>query len=139
VSVTWVTFADAAVASGEVAWDVITDANCDPFCSSAIRCATGVLALKNFAQLVSIAAVAAAPEVGSDEPVGAELELGLGLGLEELDCFGGVLDELELLHPASARPAVSNIAVDMSPALRRCIGCIAALCRRTGSVKSCGG
>ena len=85
--------------------------NSDPFCSRAIRWATGVFPLKNLAQLASIAAVAAEPEVGSPAEVGGaeleeeEVELGA-------DGLLGVLVELEPLHPASARPAVSSTAAD---------------------------
>src|SRR5580692_4743924 len=95
------------------------DENSDPFWSRATRWATGVFPLKNFAQLASIAAVAPAPEVGS--PPALEDGEGGGPELDEDWLAGGVLTgvlvELELLHPAMARPAVRSTA-----ASRYCVG-----------------
>ncbi len=104
VSDTWLTFADAAEASGEVDCSLSTAANSCPSCSSCTRREFGVLALKNVAQLVSIADTAPAPLVGSAPELGdAELD---GVPVE---VDGGVVvlvvDGLELLlHAVSARP-----------------------------------
>src|SRR5580658_310520 len=131
VRVTWVTFADAAVASAEPAWDVIIDENCDPFCRRAIRCATGVLALKNFAQLTSIACVAPVPPAGSDDELAEDVGEAEGLAV-----LAGLLVDVELLHPVSAMPTVSSSAADVYPTSRKGKGCIPTFCRRTGRVKS---
>jgi hypothetical protein len=114
---------------------LITEEKPEPFCSSAIRSLTGVLALKNFAQLVSIAEMAPVPLGGSEDPVaGAELD-------DEDDedgavgAFGVLLDELPLLHPASATPTLSSSTADITPVSRKRKGCIAVFCRRTAQPK----
>src|SRR5258708_4764547 len=91
-----------------------------------MRCGIGVLALKNFAQLASMVAVAAAPLIGSeDELAGAELEVcGWVDGLA-----ARVLDELELPpHPVMAEPMASSAAADTSPIARKCKGCMGSFC-----------
>jgi hypothetical protein len=57
--VTLLTFEVAELARAELACVLMTVANTWPFCSSVIRLATGVLALKNAAQLASMAACSA--------------------------------------------------------------------------------
>ena len=53
-SVTLVTFADAADARLEPAWDVMTAANSCPSCSRLIRLAAGVFGLKKAVQLATM-------------------------------------------------------------------------------------
>jgi hypothetical protein len=113
---------------------VITEENSEPFWRRAIRWLVGVLALKNLAQLVSIAEIAPFPLGGSEDPPvdGAELD-------DEDEppdgAFGVLLDELPPPHPASARPTLSSRAADITPASRKRKGCIATFCRRTGQAK----
>jgi len=89
------------------------------------------LALKNFAQFVSMAVTAPVPLAGSDvDVVGVDDEVGDLVGLV------GVLDVLELLHPVSAKQTLSIVRADTTPAARKCIGCIAIFCRRSCPVNS---
>jgi hypothetical protein len=100
------TDADEVAANGEDASPLIAAAKSDPSCSSCIRRALGVLAVKNATQLALIAAVAPAPLVGSAAADG-ELD-----GVEpEVDGGGEVLwvaGELELLQAVSARPRTTG-------------------------------
>jgi hypothetical protein len=104
--VTFRTLAVAREARLEPDWLLMTDANCDPFCSSFTRLLFGVFALKNASQFVVIAAT---------DPAGA---LALLLGLEVVaDAAGDVAadvvpagadaPEVGLLLPQAPRATVS--------------------------------
>jgi hypothetical protein len=113
--VTEVTVALADVDRLDPACALMTDAKCWPFCSSEILVAADVLPLKNASQLALIAAIAAAPEVGSGaiEDAGADVAGDDGAdevapGADEVAPEDGVLLlELHAVSPiaaASARP-----------------------------------
>jgi hypothetical protein len=76
------------------------------------------------------------PLAGSEDPLGGGAEFDDEDEEDDEDDpddgFGALLDELPLLHPASATPTLSSIAADITPVSRKRKGCIAAFCRRTG-------
>jgi hypothetical protein len=78
---------------------LMTDSNIDPFCSSATRVATGVLALKNFSQLAVIWAAA--------ELLGAALADVAGADVAGADVLDELAPEL-LLLPQAAMPTPST-------------------------------
>src|SRR5215472_13656553 len=123
------TFALASSASGEPACALIIGANSDPFCSSAIRRATGVFALKNATQLAVIAAWAPAPVEGSAPGVlaGPELEGGCEFAEEGLD---DGLELPELPQAVSANPDAITIAIAPRPSSRVRRYRITRVCRR---------
>src|SRR6266851_3917991 len=121
VSVTLLTLALASNASGEPACALITEANCDPFCSNAIRCETGVLALKNATQLVLIAAIAPGPLLGSDPVAGAELA---GAELLPGALLAGGEPELLLPQAAKVKTAAASSAAGSADSLVECRLCI---------------
>jgi hypothetical protein len=61
------TLAEADEASDDLAWAAISDANCDPFCSSDTRLAVGVLDEKNASQFALIVAAAEPAAPAGDE------------------------------------------------------------------------
>jgi hypothetical protein len=70
-----VTLAEAAEASDDLDWSAISDANCDPFCSSATRLDVGVLEEKNasqFALIVAASAPGEPPDDDADDAAGDE-------------------------------------------------------------------
>jgi hypothetical protein len=92
------TLAEAAEASDDLAWAAISDANCDPFCSSATRLAVGVLDEKKASQFALIVA-AADPDEPPDDDVADEVADDAGDPLEpELGLFP------ELPQAARSRP-----------------------------------
>jgi hypothetical protein len=116
-TVTPVTFAPIPPASGILLKSLMAEVNELPFCSSATRCDSGVLALKNFSQFAVICAVAELPveadeagadEAGADEAgadeAGAEDAGADDAGADELD------DEAELLQAATASTSAKPIA-----------------------------
>src|ERR1700752_2157213 len=95
-TVTFLTLAVARAARLEPDWLLMTEANCAPFCRSATRLLSEVLALKNASQLAVIAAaapafalpvadavadVAGAVVAAEDVPAGADEPAELGLPL----------------------------------------------------------
>jgi hypothetical protein len=133
VIVTESTLDDTAAASGLDAKALIAVANCEPFCSSCTRLLFGVEELKNAAQLVLIAAIAAAEPPLDDEPAagvpvaadavvaGAEVAAELLLELE-------LLLEQAVIAAARARPSAGARKI-RRPVLRSGI-CCASLGRR---------
>jgi hypothetical protein len=111
-TVTPVTLAPIPPASGSLLKSLMAEENELPFCSSATRCDSGVLALKNFSQFAVICAVAELPveadEAGADEAgadeAGAEEAGADDAGADELD------DEAELLQAATASTSAKPIA-----------------------------
>ena len=99
VMTTLLTFALAVAARPDPACALMTDANVDPFCSRATRCATGVLALKNFSQLAVIVAAA--------EPLAAALADVAGADVAGADVPDELAPEL-LLLPQAAMPTPST-------------------------------
>lgn len=114
VTATCVTLAVASDARPEPAWVLITDANCEPSCSSAMRLLIGVLALKNASQFVVMAVVVALePELadGVGELVAGADDVGAEVA------GGDELEELGLLPPQAATVAASATAASV-PASR---------------------
>jgi hypothetical protein len=119
-TVTALTLEVAEEASDEDAWDLMMEANAEPFCSRLIRLATGVLGLKNATQLALIWATAAgllpegalaAADVGGAAP--AEVVAGAlapALALEPDD------EPLPLLLQAATATAGSraNVAMEIT-------------------------
>jgi hypothetical protein len=112
VTVTPVTLAPIPPASGSLLKSLMAEENELPFCSSATRSDSGVLALKNFSQFAVICAVAELPveadEAGADEAgaddAGAEDAGADDAGADELDV------EAELLQAATASTSAKPIA-----------------------------
>jgi hypothetical protein len=76
------------------------------------------------------------PLAGSEDPPEGGAELDDDEEAEDVDgAFGVLLEELPLLHPASATPTLSSTAADITPASRKRKGCIATFCRRTAPAK----
>jgi hypothetical protein len=111
-TVTPVTLAPIPPASGSLLKSLMAEENELPFCSSATRSDSGVLALKNFSQFAVICAVAELPveadEAGADEAgaddAGAEDAGADDAGADELDV------EAELLQAATASTSAKPIA-----------------------------
>jgi hypothetical protein len=76
------------------------------------------------------------PLAGSEDPLegGAELDDDDEEGGAD-GAVGVLLEEVPLLHPASAMPTLSSSAAGITPASRKRKGCIAAFCRRTAQAK----
>jgi hypothetical protein len=110
-TVTPVTLAPIPPASGSLLKSSMAEENWLPFCSSATRCESGVLALKNFSQFAVICAVAELPEdeAGADD-AGADEAGADDAGADEAGADEGGVDdadgELELLQAATASASV---------------------------------
>jgi hypothetical protein len=112
VNVTAVTLALIPLASGILLSALMAAANAPPFCSSAVRSAVGVLALKNFSQFAVISATAAALSVAdADATAGDEAAADDAAADEaaadELD------DELELQAATDAASARASAGTRM--------------------------
>ena len=100
VTVTLVTLAVAEEARLDPAWARMTEAKTCPFCSRAIRWATGVFGLKNFSQLAVIRVAA--------DPLGAALADVAGADVAGAEVLGDELAPELLLPPQAAMPTAST-------------------------------
>jgi hypothetical protein len=102
------TLAEADLASDELCWAWMIDANWEPSSSRLTRVATGVVAAKNFTQLALM--VAAALPVAGDEDVGDAA--GDEAGGEELELAGGLLLPQAVTKAATAQaPSIAAVCL----------------------------